>query len=119
MTTHDSILQRLDKIEEILNEIRSEKDTMMDFSKATEYLALSKSHMYKLSMRGDIPHYKPNGKKLYFSKRELDQWLKGRPIKTSQKLEQEADDYITFSGKGRKYRCFSSSENGVLPAKEE
>jgi len=102
MTTYDSILQRLNKIEELLNEIRAEKDVMMDFSQAAEYLSLSKSHLYKLSMRGAIPHYKPQGKKIYFSKRELDQWMKGRPIKTSQKLEQEADDYIICSGKGRK-----------------
>lgn len=35
----------------------------------------SDSQLYKLTKTGKVPHYKPSGKLLFFSKRELDGWL--------------------------------------------
>lgn len=39
------------------------------------YMGISKSYLYKLTMRGEIPHYKPMGKMCYFNRAELEQWL--------------------------------------------
>ena len=39
------------------------------------YLGITESHMYKLTSGGKIPHYKPTGKLIYFSRSELDDWL--------------------------------------------
>src|SRR4051812_20603400 len=35
-------------------------------------LDLSKSHLYKLTANDRVPHSKPNGKKLYFHREDLD-----------------------------------------------
>lgn len=42
---------------------------------AARYMGVSLSYLYKLTMKGDIPHYKPMGKICYFNRRELEQWL--------------------------------------------
>lgn len=41
-----------------------------------------------------IPHYKPQGKMLYFEKADLEAWLRQNPIKTQMQIEQEAQRYI-------------------------
>ena len=50
------------------------KDTL-NFKEACLYTGLSSSQLYKLANAGKVPHYKPSGKLLFFSKRELDGWL--------------------------------------------
>lgn len=50
------------------------KDTL-NFKEACLYTGLSNSQLYKLAKNGNIPHYKPSGKLLFFSRRELDGWL--------------------------------------------
>lgn len=42
---------------------------------AAEYLKMSKSAIYKLTMSGDIPKHK-NGRRLLFTKVELAEWVK-------------------------------------------
>ncbi len=46
-----------------------------------------------------IPHFKPNGKKIYFDESELIQWLKRKPTRTLEETEEKAASYIV-SGKG-------------------
>ena len=41
-----------------------------------------------------IPHYKPNGKTIYFSKEELVEWIKKHPVKTKDVYEQDAIRYV-------------------------
>ena len=41
---------------------------------AAVYLGVSKSFLYKLTMRKEIPHYKPNGKLCFFERLELNRW---------------------------------------------
>ena len=72
----------------------------LDFQEACEYLGLSESYLYKLTHTKKIPHYKmPTGKKLIFSKIELDDWLLSNPVKTENEIEQEADNYVTLGRK--------------------
>ncbi len=71
----------------------------MTFDEAARYLDVSKSHLYKLTSANKIPHYKPQGKRLYFAKGELNTWLLRNPVKTTDKIEQQADDYLVNGGK--------------------
>ena len=67
---------------------------VLSFDKASKFLNLSKSYLYKLTSGNLIPHYKPQGKMLYFEKVELEAWLRQNPIKTQAQIEQEAQKYI-------------------------
>ena len=42
---------------------------------AARYMGVSKSYLYKLTMKQEIPHYKPMGKMCYFNRLEIEQWL--------------------------------------------
>lgn len=57
---------------------------------AARYMGISKSYLYKLTMRGEIPHYKPMGKMCYFNRAELEQWLQQNRCATSQEIADAA-----------------------------
>jgi len=50
--------------------------------------------MYKLTCSNRIPHFKPHGKVLYFSKAEIDAWLMKNPVRTVEAVEREAATYL-------------------------
>ena len=96
MAENQSIHERLDKIESLLLTQR----TVLNFDQVAEYTGLSKSHLYKLTSSGGIPCYKPNGKHIYFDKVEIDKWLLSNRKATSQEIENEAADFVTFKKGG-------------------
>ena len=86
----DIIIEKLSNIEKLLEG----RDRPLTFEEAAEYTSLSKSTLYKLTSLNKIPHYKPSGKRLYFSKAELEAWLLTNRVKPESEIEQEANDYI-------------------------
>lgn len=87
----DNLTTQLNRIEEILNFQNAEP---MNFESACKYLSISKSYLYKLTSKNQIPFYKPNGKKIYFEKAELNKWLLKNRIKPESEIEQNATDYL-------------------------
>lgn len=56
---------------------------------------LSKSHLYKLTCKNEIPHYKSNGGKTnYFDRKEVEDWMKANKVLTQTEAEQKATAYI-------------------------
>jgi len=86
-----NLTTQLNRIEEILNSRNTEP---MNFENACKYLSISKSYLYKLTWKKKIPFYKPNGKKIYFEKSELNQWLLKNRSKSESELEEMANDII-------------------------
>lgn len=75
------ILKKLDNIETMLQQQNINTKEVLSFSEASLLLDVSHSHLYKLTSTKQIPHYCPQGKKLYFERAELLQWMKKKPIK--------------------------------------
>ena len=97
MVNSNIILNKLTAIESLLEATSQPKPlTLME---AAKFLDLSRSPLYKLTSERKIPHFKPNGKKIYFDKSELVQWLKRKPTRTLEETEEKAASYIV-SGKG-------------------
>ncbi|MCQ2271154.1 MAG: helix-turn-helix domain-containing protein [Bacteroidales bacterium] len=65
---------------------------------AAAYMGISKSYLYKLTMRREIPHYKPTGKIVYFNRLELEEWLQRNKVRTDEELNQQAAAYIARKG---------------------
>ena len=86
--------QQLARIERLL---AGQKATLT-LEEASAYSGISKSYLYKLTSAGSIPHYKPEGKTIYFDRAELDAWLKRNRVKTTQEIEQEAATFVTTKG---------------------
>jgi excisionase family DNA binding protein len=51
----------------------------MTFTEACDFLQVSKSTLYKLTHRKRIKFYNPGGKRLYFKKSDLLEWVYGNP----------------------------------------
>ena len=65
---------------------------------AARYMGISKSYLYKLTMRREIPHFKPMGKMCYFNRAELEQWLQSNRVATSSEISQKANAYLMKKG---------------------
>lgn len=66
---------------------------VLSFEEGCNYCNLSSSKMYKHTSNNNIPYYKPEGKKIYFKKEELDNWLLRNRQSTNEELEREATKY--------------------------
>ncbi len=95
----DEILERLEKIEKLLEIQNLVQKEVLNFNDAALYLELSQSHLYKLTSTRQIPHFCPQGKKLYFNRRELDAWLQRNRQTTKGEIEKQATDYIIKKGR--------------------
>jgi excisionase family DNA binding protein len=65
---------------------------------AARYMGVSKSYLYKLTMRQQIPHYKPMGKMVYFNRLELENWLQNNRVSTEDEISQQAQAYCMKKG---------------------
>ncbi len=79
------------------NIINTTKEVLTS-DEAARYMGVSKSYLYKLTMRGQIPHYKPMGKMCYFNRLELEKWLQGNRIATDEEISQQAQAYCMKKG---------------------
>mgnify|MGYP001181205923 FL=1 len=92
MKTNQAILDRLNKIENLL---QANQPKPLTLKETAEFLDLSISHLYKLTSAGKIPHYKPQGKRVFFDKVELIAWLKRNPISDENELQEEIEAIVS------------------------
>ena len=104
------ILDKLNNIENFLKGYRPNENNkvlqvsspeILNLNQATEYLSLSKSTLYKFTSKREIPHFK-KGKKIYFRKIELDEWLTQLRIATKDEIEREAINYLIRNKRSRR-----------------
>lgn len=74
------INKRLKSIEETLY---TTKD-ILNMKEVCQYLDISQSLLYKLTCSGEIPHFKPRGKMIFFEKKELIEWIKKSNLLSSE-----------------------------------
>lgn len=91
------IFEKLKKIEEQL----SQQKSVFTLEEVATYTQLSKSYLYKLTSRGDIPHSKPNGKQVYFDKAEIDSWLLRNKTKTNSSIDIETSLALALRKRNR------------------
>jgi len=92
---HEELI--LDKLTEIANKLDEQnllQKTVLNFNEACKYLDVSPSHLYKLTSTKQIPHFCPQGKKLYFKREELDTWLQRNRKSAAGEIDQMAADYV-------------------------
>lgn len=66
---------------------------IMPFPEGCKYVGISHSHGYKLTSQKLIPHFK-RGKKIYFDRALLDQWLLSNRVPTIEEMTKETDEYL-------------------------
>lgn len=76
-----------------------ETKKVLTFNETANYMGISKSCLYKMTMNRTIPHYKPNGKMIYFELEEVEAYLLSVRIKPQTEIETGASKYVLTSNK--------------------
>lgn len=91
--------EELKKVTDLLTEkINFSTKEVLTSDECAKYMGISKSYLYKLTMRQEIPHFKPMGKMCYFNRQEIETWLQRNRVSTDEELEQKAQAYCIKEG---------------------
>ena len=88
------LIIKLDNIEKLLLQQNILRKQVLNITEAALYLGISKSHLYKLTSSGQIPHYKPGGKLVFFNREELDNWALSQKVEAERDLDTLAENYL-------------------------
>ena len=85
---------------EILNDLQEIKQLLLIGCKnvltpdeVSLMYGISKNYLYHLTSERIIPFHKPNGKKIFFHKDEIEEWLLKNPQETIEETQQKATMY--------------------------
>jgi excisionase family DNA binding protein len=84
------------KKQSVLQHEHSTKDNedLLNVQQAASLVSLSVPTIYGLVSRSEIPAFK-KGKRLYFSKQELTEWIKAGRRRTLEQFKSETDAFLT------------------------
>ncbi|MCF8307853.1 MAG: helix-turn-helix domain-containing protein [Bacteroidales bacterium] len=88
--------EKLDRIEALIQkqpQPTEPEDKLLTVREAAEFMSLAVPTIYSNVANGKLPSMKM-GKKLYFSKKELLEYLKTTRRKTVDEMEQEAENHL-------------------------
>lgn len=92
--SNEEIRTKLENIEQLLTSQSLMNKSIFNIDEVSTYTGLSKLYLYKLTSKNGIPHYKPNGKNVYFKKEEVDNWLLRNRQSTNEELNSEGINYV-------------------------
>lgn len=90
--------EMLAKIEN--NQQQTQKE-ILTFEDAVKFTGLSRSYLYKLTSKGMVPCFKPQGKLIFFERESLIKWCLQNPVKSADQIERDASSYVTLKKSGR------------------
>ena len=95
------LLKKINEIEALLKKQYSLSKEILTLEESAAYLQLSKSALYKLTSKKDIPFYNPGGKKIYFKRQELDNWILSSKSNSISEVDDEINSYLSRTQKSR------------------
>lgn len=72
-----------------------EQKKILTFHEGCEYIGYKPSYVYKLTMAGVLPFSKPNGKKIFFEREKLEEWMLSNATPGSHEREKQAATYVS------------------------
>lgn len=93
LSTDEKVEQLQKRVTDLENVLNVAKD-VMNLEEAALFTGMSKSSLYKLTHRQVIPHYKPNGKLIYFEKTELLNWMRQNRISSGSEIGAKAQQKL-------------------------
>ena len=93
LSTDEKVEQLQKRVTDLENVLNVAKD-VMNLEEAALFTGMSKSSLYKLTHRQVIPHYKPNGKLIYFEKTELLNWMRQNRISSGSEIGEKAQQKL-------------------------
>lgn len=84
--------------------MKQSKGEVLSLNEAAEFLKISKSSIYKKTSQKQISYYKPPGcKKIYFLKKDLEDWILCNKINSVTEIENQIESYLIKSQKALNY----------------
>ena len=96
---NETMTQELQELADLItrNVTNSSKEVLTS-EEAAQYMGISKSTLYKLTMTRAIPHYKPTGNRCYFNRVELENWLQSYRVAPATEIADRAAAYCMKKG---------------------
>lgn len=97
----ENVLRQLGDIEDLHERMEQMEEHMfaakeiLTVKEAKEFLGISESQLYKLTRTLAIPHYKPSGKTIFFSRQEIIDWVKSRPARRRGILQENMNTKVS------------------------
>lgn len=97
----ENVLRQLGDIEDLHERMEQMEEHMfaakeiLTVKEAKEFLGISESQLYKLTRTLAIPHYKPSGKTIFFSRQEIIDWVKSRPVRRRGILQENMNTKVS------------------------
>lgn len=89
------LIEKIDNLELIIkNQPKDSGDEFLTVEEASAFLTLSLPTVYSKVSKKELPYMK-QGKRLYFLKSDLIEYIKNGRVKTVSEVEAEADQFLT------------------------
>jgi len=95
----------LNKMEELSRKVDNVRtvgkptDELLNIEQASKMLNLTVQTIYALIRDKKIPYMKPTGRRVYFSKNDLETWIRASRHKTTHEIEREAGQWLASMAK--------------------
>jgi len=86
--SHD---HRIEVLENLLNDAKE----VLTLEEAALFMGISKSSLYKMTHKHEIPFYRPNGKLIYFEKAELLNLMRQNRCMSEAETKEAASKHMT------------------------
>lgn len=92
---YEEISKKLDEIKKLILKQNIERKEILDSVGASELLGIAPTSIYKMTSNCELPYYKPNGKKIYFKRTELEEWMLQNRCMSMEEIKQNTEDFYT------------------------
>lgn len=100
-TPNPDLQEQISELKKLVLQQSVGTKSVLTLKEAAIYLGCSRSHLYKLTSAGTIPHYKPEGKKIFLNREELEGWcMRNYCYVDQEEIEAKAATYVAQNPKG-------------------
>ena len=95
---NETLLLKVESFEhriEVLENTLSAAKEVLTLEEAALFMGISKSSLYKMTHRHELPFFRPNGKLIYFEKTELLKWMRQCRVKADSEIKEAAAVHIS------------------------
>ena len=84
------LIADLQKRVETLEDMLEAGKEVLTVEEAAKFMGMARSSLYKMTSDQTIPFYRPNGKMIFFEKRDILSWIRKNRVSSREEIEEEA-----------------------------
>ena len=79
----------------VLEHLIFDAKDVLTLEEAAIFMGISKSSLYKMTHKHELPFYRPNGKLIYFEKSELVKWMRQNRSMSVEEIKETAVQHLS------------------------